>query len=54
MRGGVYNGLLPETSAELRRMIHELTVKRPRLPKPMLKGFLRTKLRLLEEHKKSI
>ena len=54
LRAGVYNGLLPETPQELRRMIHDLTVSRPYFPKPMLNGFLHMKLRLLKEHKKSI
>ena len=53
LRDGVYNGLLPETPQQLRRIINELTVKRPYVPKPMLNGLLHIKLRLLEEHKKS-
>ncbi len=54
LRAGVYNGLLPETPAELRRMIHALTVRRPYLPRPIINGYLHLKLRLLKEHKRSI
>ncbi|CAF1193322.1 unnamed protein product [Adineta steineri] len=46
LRAGVYNGLLPETTAELRQMIRELTVKRPYLPRPILNGFMHMKLLL--------
>ncbi|CAF1017056.1 unnamed protein product [Rotaria sordida] len=52
LRTGVYNALLPETPEELRQMIHTQTVKRLKLPEPFVNGFLRLRLRLLEEHKK--
>jgi hypothetical protein len=54
LRGGVYNALLPETPDQLRQMINTLTVKRLHLPGPFLNGFLHLRLRLLDEHKKSI
>ena len=54
LRAGVYHGLLPETPQQLRQIINDLTVKRPYVPTPMLNGLLHTKMRLLQEHKKSI
>ncbi len=54
LRGGVYNALLPETTEQLSQMLNTLTVKRLRLPKPFLNGFLHLRLRLLEEHKRGI
>ncbi|CAF4016831.1 unnamed protein product [Rotaria sp. Silwood2] len=46
LRTGVYNALLPETSEELRQMIHTQTVKRPKLPGPFVNGFLHLRLLL--------
>jgi len=54
LRGGVYNALLPETAEQLRNMINTLTVKRINMPGPFLNGFLHLRLRLLQEHKKSM
>lgn len=54
LRAGIYHGLLPETPNQLRLIINDLTVKRPYVPRPMLNGLLHIKLRMLEEHKKSI
>jgi hypothetical protein len=52
LRVGVYRALLPETPTDLQDMIDTLTVKKIKLPKVFINGFLHLRLPLLKEHTK--
>ena len=52
LRAGASHVLLPETPEQLFTMIDALTVKKVKLPRIFLNGFLHLRLPLLTEHKK--